>query len=1005
MRSFFITIALFCFGGMLGIHAESDVLGFRFSSVSQLMGDRFAIVNEQDGKALFGSTEQNLNYDVYNKAFVNTNTGYMFKLEESSVSGSYLLRLVQPDGSDYSIWGSPGYLNTQPADKDCCFILGLKEQNGQDIENGAVWTIQYEEGKGFSLKNVGTGKYLKDASPAKYDEPTYFSFCSLSPAGERTIDFSGNNTSSNYITYNTAFSISVGDTVNVKMARYCYFSSTITGTGRMNLYAGGERSYLGTSKGAAWPNWSGYTGDIHIYPFKANATNAGFWGVVLAHGGKSFSPENIEDAIKSGKVNSSMANNHVTLHNGATICCEANTAGAGFRIGELQTEEGSTLQGYMKNQRAAYYLLGCLNTDATLAGLIRPSDYRDDTPLGIIKEGTGTLRITGNQNYLNGALRVLNGRVLVNNNVSEAATKNYRGALGAKNSDTEAIAYVFSNGVLGGTGNIAGHVDNYGTIEPGNDGVGTLTLRNYAASRSTHLFVHPSSVLRFKISSKENHDLLDINGNVKYFNTCEDFSTSEKMPEIQLVLDEQFTASVGDEFVLLIAKSMVSAAGAWHFNLRQPGRYTWELEEVVNDGTCMLKARVVSLKDADDSDDPDNPDNPDVSTMGPYYDDGIDDAKDTHTLRYYAQKCGKLIGAAFCTYKGLDSDREEGGRQFNLMVAENEMKMDALQPNRGEYNWWAADNLVSLANNNNMKVRGHCLVWHMQQPQWLSSDGKKNDKNWSRCEALAIMKDHITTVMNHFKGSIKEWDVVNECLDDDQSIIRSNPEGYTLRQTVWQRAIGDDYIDSAFVYARRVDPNILLYLNDYDVEHQGKAKSVAFANLVKHLQNRNIPIDGVGLQCHFSVDEVDSAKFDATFKRFAEMNLKCVITELDMGVKNTTSADFEEQARLYRVVTDIMLHNDNCPYMVIWGLKDNDSWRSASSPLLYDSGMTRKPAWRAVRSAFRHQNIMTSIDTPMRHKPVNDCSEAIFTLDGRRVMSTLQSPNIYIIGGKKVMVR
>ena len=125
----------------------------------------------------------------------------------------------------------------------------------------------------------------------------------MTVADNRVIDISGNNTSSDYKSYNTAFSIAAGNSVDVKMARYCYFSSTITGKGTLNLYAGGERSYLGTAKGAAWPNWSGFTGDIHIYQFKANATNAGFWGVVLAHGGKSFSPENIEADLKSGKVN------------------------------------------------------------------------------------------------------------------------------------------------------------------------------------------------------------------------------------------------------------------------------------------------------------------------------------------------------------------------------------------------------------------------------------------------------------------------------------------------------------------------------------------------------------------------------------------------------------------------------------------------------------------------------------------------------------------------------
>ena len=174
-------------------------------------------------------------------------------------------------------------------------------------------------------------------------------------AQSEVIDISGDNTDKSYVSYNKAISLPAGKTVDVKMARYCYFSSTISGAGILNLYGGGERCYLGTEKGAQWPNWTNYSGDIHIYPFPENSSKAGFYGVVLAHGGKSFSPENIEDGLKSGKVNTSMQSNRVTLHDGAVICCEANTAGAGFRIGELQTEVGSTLQGYMKNSRAAYY--------------------------------------------------------------------------------------------------------------------------------------------------------------------------------------------------------------------------------------------------------------------------------------------------------------------------------------------------------------------------------------------------------------------------------------------------------------------------------------------------------------------------------------------------------------------------------------------------------------------------------------------------------------------------
>jgi GH35 family endo-1,4-beta-xylanase len=267
------------------------------------------------------------------------------------------------------------------------------------------------------------------------------------------------------------------------------------------------------------------------------------------------------------------------------------------------------------------------------------------------------------------------------------------------------------------------------------------------------------------------------------------------------------------------------------------------------------------------------------------------------------------------------------------------------------------------------------------------------------------MKDHITTVMKHFKGNVVEWDVVNECLDDDQSIIRTNPEGYTLRQSVWQRAIGDDYIDSAFVYAHRADPTAVLYLNDYDVELQGKAKSVAFYNLAMRLRKNNIPIDGVGLQCHFSVGEVDSTKLESTIRRFGEANMKCIITELDMGTPGTSAKELEEQARQYRIITDIVLNNDNCPTFLIWGIKDNDSWRNAVNPLLYTAGLEKKPAWYAVRSALRHRAILKEAGIRPVSPDRNSDASPLFDLNGRRIYGIVPKPGLYIYDGKKYVVR
>jgi hypothetical protein len=148
--------------------------------LSALTQKNFAIVNEAEGKAFYCESDQKLGYDDYKTALININEGCLFKV--GRINGGRSLRLITTDGEEYQVDGGTGYLNSQALTGSSCFIQGLNGQRGYDIPNGAVWDIQYVEGKGWTLKNVGTGKYLKDAThPAMFDEPTYFTFCTLTP--------------------------------------------------------------------------------------------------------------------------------------------------------------------------------------------------------------------------------------------------------------------------------------------------------------------------------------------------------------------------------------------------------------------------------------------------------------------------------------------------------------------------------------------------------------------------------------------------------------------------------------------------------------------------------------------------------------------------------------------------------------------------------------------------------------------------------------------------------
>lgn len=342
-------------------------------------------------------------------------------------------------------------------------------------------------------------------------------------------------------------------------------------------------------------------------------------------------------------------------------------------------------------------------------------------------------------------------------------------------------------------------------------------------------------------------------------------------------------------------------------------------------------------------------------------DDWSVDLTDNTPLRTYAEKLGKYIGVAGASYR-YDCSLSTGeaalvGTQFNLIVGENEMKFDATEPSQNNFNYGGADAIMGLAERSGQDVRGHTLAWHSQVPSWVSQDGKKNNHNFTCRQLLDILKNHIFNVVGKYKGRIREWDVCNEVLDDDQSIVRTNPTAYKLRPSIWATYIGEEFIDSAFIWAHQADPQAKLFINDYGVEFAGNTKTEAYYNLVKRLKESGLPIDGCGLQCHLTTGELDTLKLEKNIQRYATLGLDCIITELDIALAVGNNAGQESelldlQAKEYGAITRIFLRNDNCPSMLLWGISDNHSWRE-NQPLLYDSNLQPKTAYYNVHAQLR----------------------------------------------------
>jgi len=307
-------------------------------------------------------------------------------------------------------------------------------------------------------------------------------------------------------------------------------------------------------------------------------------------------------------------------------------------------------------------------------------------------------------------------------------------------------------------------------------------------------------------------------------------------------------------------------------------------------------------------------------------------------LRSLAQARGMYIGTAVNVdaLQNEEQYREVLAREFNIMTPEVSLKFDATEPERNQYDFAEGDTIVAFAKAHNMQVRGHTLVWFRALPSWLTA-GK-----FSRSELMQILRGHIFTEVAHYQGQITIWDVVNEAVNGDG----------TLRDTIWLRGIGPDYIDWAFRWAHEANPQARLFYNDFGGEGSGR-KSDAIYSLVKGLLQRGVPIGGVGLQMHIGIDSYPAPQAVlANMQRLTALGLEVQITEMDVqiqGDRRPVQTRLALQAQVYRDMLGVCLEVVGCTAFVMWGFTDLYSWLPGpDAPVIFDRDYRPKPAYFAL---------------------------------------------------------
>jgi endo-1,4-beta-xylanase len=321
-----------------------------------------------------------------------------------------------------------------------------------------------------------------------------------------------------------------------------------------------------------------------------------------------------------------------------------------------------------------------------------------------------------------------------------------------------------------------------------------------------------------------------------------------------------------------------------------------------------------------------------------------------------------LVGTAI-SMNDLTGDRYDLLKMhFNVTTAENEMKPIVLQPEKGKFDFSEADAIMDKVLASGMQMYGHTLVLDKQTPAWMNKDTK--GAPLGRKEALENMRTHIKTVMEHFGNKVISWDVVN----DTMSAHPSNPQDWkkSLHPSPWLDAIGDDYVEQAFLAAREVldahsDWDIKLYYNDYGVDDQNKG--LAVYNMVKEINENyqkkhpgKLLIDGIGMEGHFNLD-TNPKKVEKTLERFISLGVEISISELDLQAisaqrKSSGSYIWEtgnqgayRWADLFGVFRE---HAANIKRITFWGMADGDSWMTLSSVLLFNERLQARAAYFGV---------------------------------------------------------
>ena len=368
------------------------------------------------------------------------------------------------------------------------------------------------------------------------------------------------------------------------------------------------------------------------------------------------------------------------------------------------------------------------------------------------------------------------------------------------------------------------------------------------------------------------------------------------------------------------------------------------------------------------------------------------------------------VGTSIILNEFNSSEKAIINKHFNSLTIGNEMKPDSVldrdatiaymeetgDQTTPKISFSKAAPILKYCEENGIEIRGHVLAWHSQTPKWFFTEDysdASDAKFVSKEVMLKRLENYIKTVFETIKEQypnlkIYTWDVVNEAVENNGNGYRPAGTEANKDTSLWMQVIGEDFIEQAFVYARKYAPEgTNLAYNDYN-EYMG-AKANMIYKICSNLADKGL-IDVIGMQMHLSTDFPSVSMFEAAARKFASIpNVKLEITEFDITTWDHSESGLKAQGTkvkgFFDCIKSLMSEGINFNSITFWGVRDCDSWRAQQYPCLFDDNYLAKPAFYGVVG----DTVVTSKEPVITSKPpVEPSKEPVVTSEVPAVSET-----------------